>query len=778
MPTKFEIDEQVKLEREAIRLGIKKLKENTYDLEDKSYASASVYGCSSISALLPKVTERIEKTNQRIQRGCIGKSFKEIHQYLEPIDPGAAAALALKVTFDKVFSVKPGSNKLQNVITAIGTAVEQEAQMQFYEKEAPGLLDHIKKKYWHQSIGTQQKLSVTRTMWNRKDVPQWKSWGTVNRAKLGNWLLDCIFEASNWFHLDLVRVHKKTENYVEPTPEFLAIKDEVMATAELFSPIAYPMIIPPNNWTLTEPGGYLLNEVMRGHDMVRRGMCLIQGETPIKFLNHIQSVAYTLNPFIVKVARHCMEKGKEIGKFVPIVEMPLPPKPVDIADNYESRKEYRRKAAASMNYNAGSFKRSCRTRMTMEAVDRFEKYEKFYLPWSFDYRGRAYPIPAFLTPQCTDFGKSLIRFADESFADEYADEWLSFQVATTYGLDKAPIHERMGWVSHNQQLIKAIADDPIGRMSDWEGADEPWQFLAACEEYTAVCIDQTRQSTGLMVATDATCSGLQILAGLARDASTASLVNVLPSDRPQDAYKVIAEEALPHVPDIVKPHMDRKVTKRTVMTVPYNAKPHSNRSYIREALKEKDFDIDKDDLTATVRAVRDAMDRVVPGPMRVMKWIEDEVAAAFKRGAEELQWSTPSGFVVVQRLMKPKVKRLRLQLLGKVEIKVADGESDAIDVAHHRNATSPNLIHSLDASLLHLSALRFNAPISLIHDSVLCRATDMSSLSSIVRETYMHLFAKNSYLESWAEQIGAETKPPIIGTLNPESVIESTYFFC
>ena len=100
-----------------------------------------------------------------------------------------------------------------------------------------------------------------------------------------------------------------------------------------------------------------------------------------------------------------MEKGKEIGKFVPIVEMPLPPKPVDIADNYESRKEYRRKAAASMNYNAGSFKRSCRTRMTMEAVDRFEKYEKFYLPWSFDYRGRAYPIPAFLTPQCTDFGK-------------------------------------------------------------------------------------------------------------------------------------------------------------------------------------------------------------------------------------------------------------------------------------------------------------------------------------------------------------------------------------
>ena len=53
--------------------------------------------------------------------------------------------------------------------------------------------------------------------------------------------------------------------------------------------------------------------------------------------------------------------------------------------------------------------------------------------------GKAYPIPAFLTPQDTDFGKSLLRFATESFMTPEAEDWLSFQVATTYGLDKAPI---------------------------------------------------------------------------------------------------------------------------------------------------------------------------------------------------------------------------------------------------------------------------------------------------------------------------------------------------
>ena len=121
---------------------------------------------------------------------------------------------------------------------------------------------------------------------------------------------------------------------------------------------------------------------------------------------------------------------------------------------------------------------------------------------------------------------------------------------------------------------------------------------------------------------------------------------------------------------------------------------------------------------------------------------------------------------------------VELQLLGRCQIKVSNGDTDKVDKNHHKNATAPNLIHSLDASLLHLAAIRFDAPIALIHDSVLCRATDMSVLSSIVRETYMHLFAEHDYLTDWAEQIGAETKPPIIDTLEPESVIESTYFFC
>ena len=53
----------------------------------------------------------------------------------------------------------------------------------------------------------------------------------------------------------------------------------------------------------------------------------------------------------------------------------------------------------------------------------------------------------------------------------------------------------------------------------------------------------------------------------------------------------------------------------------------------------------------------------------------------------------------------------------------------------------------------------------------------MQTLSVLVRETYMNIFADQDF-SRLRQQIGAETEPPIIDTLRPESVIESTYFFC
>ena len=131
-------------------------------------------------------------------------------------------------------------------------------------------------------------------------------------------LLDCIMESSGWFMKDMQQEGRKRVRYVIPTPEFLEIKDQIMRDAELFSPLAI-VLIEPNDWEHDRQGGYILNEVMRGHDMVRRGDTYVYREMkPLEFLNKIQKVAYRLNPFIVKeVAEELDRLERAVGKFPP-----------------------------------------------------------------------------------------------------------------------------------------------------------------------------------------------------------------------------------------------------------------------------------------------------------------------------------------------------------------------------------------------------------------------------------------------------------------------------
>jgi len=780
MPTTADLEKQERFERRQIKGGLERFQHNTKKLLEKDYASATVFGSASIETLLPYLIEFIDEKKKARKKVSVGGAghLMQLLPYIFDIDTESQAAITAKLTFDKIFSPRKENSKVVNVVQAIGSALEAESQMRYYETSAPGLFETLKANYWHQAKGTEYKRKSMQTLMSKHDIDQWKSWNRIEKIKVGTWFLDCLLASSGWFERSVFMHRNKKQQFLVPTEKFLKNKEEIIRLAELFSPLAWPMLIEPRDWSPLHEGGYYLNDLTRCHDMVRRGVPLcVQGETTYSFLNKIQKVKYRLNPFIVEIGKVLEEREIEVGKFRPVINHPEPPQPPNM-DDEEVRRAWRREKAIACNKNANEWRISCRTRMTMNCVREFEDKE-YYIPWSFDYRGRAYPIPSFLTPQDTDFGKSLIKFAEEAPITEDGVKWLAFQVATTYGLDKATLGDRLEWVTkpENIQLITRVATNPIGNIGDWEGVDEPFQFAAACEEYYSVVLAKTRTTTGLPVATDATCSGLQILAGLARDKSTACLVNVVPSDKPQDAYQVIADTSRPHVPERLRPYWDRKKTKRTVMTIPYNAKPYSNRQYIRDAFDDIDVELDKDELTQVVQAVRDAMELVVPGPMRVMRWIENEVTKAIKRGAEHISWETPSNFRVVQRLMKMNHKIVELKLLGRCRVKVLDGET-GVDLRHHKNATAPNLIHSLDASLLHLSVDKFDAPISLIHDSVLCRATDMSYLSTLVRDTYMHLFAEHDFLKDFAQAIGAESEPPIIGDLEPSTVIESTYFFC
>ena len=81
MATPNQIEQQIKLERDQIKQGLRRLHSNTRKLEEKSYASATVYGVTSIDALLPIVVKRIEDTtHDRLTRGT-GYQFQLIKNF-------------------------------------------------------------------------------------------------------------------------------------------------------------------------------------------------------------------------------------------------------------------------------------------------------------------------------------------------------------------------------------------------------------------------------------------------------------------------------------------------------------------------------------------------------------------------------------------------------------------------------------------------------------------------------------------------------------------------
>ena len=723
----------------------------------------------------------VETTFCKLNKGQAGKFYKEIAEHLDTLEPLAISTIILKVTFDRVFSTQRGANLITPTMVAIGSALESECKFRWYKREYPALMHYISEKYFHDSCGTKQKEIIASQKFGQRNI-KWSAWNVKTKTSLGRWALQVVMESTQWFTINKRKTHRKKYEYrVVPTDLFNQKRAELIKSAELFAGIPWPMLVIPDDWGYEQGqiiyGGYLTNSMMKGHDLTRKGNpSIIHGETPMNFLNKLQRVKYCVNQHVLHIADKMRLRGRIIGKFIPISPSTKLPRPVDADENQESNLAWRRAMAEAHNADRINFKRSVRTRTQLEAAEKF-KDDVFYLCWSFDYRGRAYPIPAFLTPQDTDFGKALLRFADEASVTDEAELWLSFQVATTYGLDKETLEDRHQWVSNNTDLITKVATDPEVYLHLWEEVDEPWQFMAACHEYYHCCIAKDKKTTGLMVAVDATCSGLQILAGLARDKSTAELVNVVPSSKPSDAYKAVAEKAKEFLPTYMHRWMNRSVCKRTVMTIPYNATKDSSRKYIREALLEEGIDPTKDELTQVVNAVYSSMDTIVPGPMQVMRWIKKHVGQYIRNGATEVEWVTPSGFVVNQRRDDIETERMELQLLGRTQVRLPTGKTSP-SPNKHKSSTAPNYIHSFDASILHRSFTKFDEPFTVIHDSVLCRAGDMGTLNALVRETYTNIFSEECWLSKFAETINASEPPPIVGTLDPKVVSNSTYFFC
>ena len=466
-------------------------------------------------------------------------------------------------------------------------------------------------------------------------------------------------------------------------------------------------------------------------------------------------------------------------------------------------------------------------RLGLEVANIIAGDERFYYVYQTDFRGRLYPL-GILNPQGADWQKGIIEFADGVELGEHGAKWLAIHLANTYGNDKAAYTDRIKWVHDNEAIILACAANPLDVL-DWTEADEPFCFLAACIEWAGYKREGCAYKSHIAIALDGSCSGIQHYSAMLRDETGAIATNVkcLDPDAPKhDIYAEVAQAAndlmTKDAADKDKGEMavfllangliDRKIVKRSVMTLPYGSRYQSCNEYVTEALTErlkekgitKQTDIKRYTDYAS-RTVWDAIPIVVQAARHGMNYLQ-ALARLFNKQTLPITWTTPTGFIVQQSYYSVEGKRIHLSTNGGIILKKGipvwqpkeqkrdtiitfqSTDERKINPARQVSGIAPNFIHSLDASHLMMSvrAARdqgINA-FALIHDSLGVHAGKTEEFSQIIRDAFCSLYAENDPLGDITthllSQLDEKKKAPEIpgkGSLDISDIKEAVYLF-
>ena len=757
----------------------KRLLTSTHKAHENAYGSSTIYGRKLLAQNVERIAKRMDERLLYLRRGRAAVDGELVATHLKNADTKVLAVLAMKVALDVLGSDK--KPKFVALCRRVGEAIEIELRLNWYMSQDQEIYKKIEN-HFHNSTGTRQKVTVFRKFFNEAGH-RWTAWGSVTNFKIGAWAMDALMYETGWLTRSVERHSRtKTIDIIRYSQEFLGLRDSIMDRAMTLAYCLWPMLCEPVPWSNEDRGGFLTEEIRQTGPMVRAvGQQslgdLSQGSIPIQFLNNLQAQKYRINTDVLEVAQWCYDNFRTVGKFVRDDVLPPPPRPAEDASE-EEVKEYKSERRKREDLNAQLSQRNYRTTDVMFTANLYKHEACFWIPWSFDYRGRVYPLLTSLSPQGTDFDKSLLYFVDEGPVDEW---WLAWHLATTAGEDKASNEERVQWTRSRTELITAIARNPYSN-TQWMDADEPWSHLAAIFEYYECCIAKTKTTSGLPCGIDATMSGLQHLSAATLDREAGELVNLTPGDRKADGYKAVADEAIKHLsedPELI-PFIDRKTVKRVCMTYFYSLSRDKARDYLKAALKEKEPTLThvRGRVPRLVDAVyKKAVPAVFSGPCDFMDWVQSCVPGLLERG-DVIRWKTPSGFNVRQNVRHSLTDRIKTRVMGTViQTSVGSGWGKP-NKAKHISSVSPNVVHSWDASLLHLAFAYFDKPFTCIHDCVLGRSCDMEELNHVIRQEFVEMY-KGDPLQDLADQWGVLIPDGLMkNTLDIELVNSSKYFFC
>lgn len=813
-------DEQIEREKQSVTRGIARLREQLEQDEAAGRTFDNAVGQAQARRLVDRSIENIAKLHKETKtkvRSAL-KTGTRLSGWEMPLLSLTVDELAFIAVRTMCNSIGRGHRE-QHVANTIGDVCNLQvrwAQLRKGEKARMRAEDadpgYNRLSYLKREVKAISPKSLRKWLKKMSDI-ETEEWDLRTRVSLGLELIQAIVEVTpDIFEREIISsrrgraFHKESHlKFTDLAQDHLERRLRGMGTNQ---PWLTPMICQPKPWTQDELGGYLVIPRELVKSVYTQSY---EDEVPqivLDAVNAMQDTRWRVNPRVLEVARQAVERGiEEILPVNPVRDVP-PEVEADVWESLTNEEKgavkAERRAIHNNNFRLES-KRLVIQRQLEIADDLGDR--EFYFPHNLDFRGRAYPLPQDLHPQCDDFGKALLTFAEPKKLGASGLKWLCYHVANTAGLDKMTRDEQIAWIGGNLQPLAEVARDPLGAgLGMMAEAEEPWQFLAACIE-----LDNAFGHAGgpedyecsLPVHVDGSCNGLQHLSAMGRDAVGAQAVNLTPGPR-QDIYQIVADKVAEKVMHDAHFELDetalawygkvtRKVVKRGVMTKPYGLTHVGMRDQLI-ADRNKCWPTVEGDIREAATYMRDrmaaAIEDTVHASVAIMDWMQ-ECAHLLAENGLGISWTTPTGFRVTQYY--PNMGSRVYTVVGVGMKSHSRGmrinePRPGLRVTKQVQAIAPNIVHSFDAAHMQMVIAQaasegLTDSISAVHDSFGVHACDMDRFLGIIKQTFIDLYSVPVLEELYHEFVaqvpeGPEMpRPPALGDFDISEVAKSDFFF-
>jgi len=703
-------ERQIQLEVEGSELGTLNFNKEL----EKAMEERDVNGIQAYSWIfregVPLVSQAIQKWTVEAN-GPKGGRKSTLLKYIEGMDSNVVAYITLRATLT-AFMGKPMTNTVvsRKIGLDLDTQFKAERLKDEYGRAYQGAIqeglkqrhgDHVKRAYIQ---AWERRLEVEEDGRNEADL-----------IKVGMHLLSIALQATGLGHLQRVSSGsasvKDTMLILSMSPEFAERANRINLKLSEMATVHLPTVVPPNPWTHWMGGGYY-TEHTRPILFVRAPMAVVKSVydeldlTPVyAAVNSIQETAWAINTRVLDVAQEILSWKKNVITAYPCILGEDPPeKPHDIDTNPEARLAYRKQAFEHYQKMDSLGSRRRRVEAVLNQGQKFKNDEAIYFPHNLDFRGRIYAT-TLLNPQGDDLMKGILKFSSGVPLGLEGSKWLAIHGANCAGVDKVSFDDRLAWVEAHQEVILNCARDPFEELF-WTTVDSPFGFLAFCFEWAEFQIQGSEFVSHIPVAFDGSCSGLQHFSAMLKDEIGGSAVNLIPTERPGDIYRMVAEKVIKQLEADVSHGssdqfvekvydkctekensttvlqlgsrtcaqrwltygIDRSVTKRSVMTLAYGSREYGFAEQIMSDIIRPSAESGKGHFwpTPTEKSqmarylaahIWTAVGAVVVKAVEAMNWLQSAASLLGSQGLP-VRWTTPAGFTIWQEYRKRTTQRV------------------------------------------------------------------------------------------------------------------------